>query len=171
MALTEREKAYQRAWQKANGYKAQIKYKATHSKSLRERNRDKQRASEYYWKNRDAILANERDKRLNEPLDQRRKRLKRRRKWDTKYFATERGSLNRRKQVSTRRARIRKATEGPIDLVRVLARAEGRCGICRKPLTKSIDFDHIIPLARGGPHVESNLQATHPSCNRRKRAA
>lgn len=44
------------------------------------------------------------------------------------------------------------------------------CPICGKKITKweRATMDHIIPLSRGGPDREENLQLTHSICNRRK---
>ena len=51
------------------------------------------------------------------------------------------------------------------------------CGICGKPVDKSLKFpdpmsaaiDHIIPVDKGGdPSNLSNLQLTHMYCNRQK---
>lgn len=42
------------------------------------------------------------------------------------------------------------------------------CGICGEILSDKFDIDHIIPISRGGLHETSNLQLTHPSCNRSK---
>lgn len=74
-------------------------------------------------------------------------------------------------RASERRRRARKqgcAIE-VVDLVEVLRRSRGLCGLCGKPL-KLFDtqFDHIVPLARGGVHSTDNLQAAHALCNQRK---
>lgn len=59
---------------------------------------------------------------------------------------------------------------------RVLA-SQDICGICGKPVDKSIKYphpfsptvDHIIPLSKGGhPSDISNLQLAHRCCNRAK---
>jgi 5-methylcytosine-specific restriction endonuclease McrA len=31
-------------------------------------------------------------------------------------------------------------------------------------------MDHVVPLARGGDHLYSNVAVSHPLCNRRKGA-
>ena len=65
-----------------------------------------------------------------------------------------------------RRALIRKATIGPIDLQRIMARDRMICGICHKRVAKKdFSLDHIIPLSLGGPHTEDNLQVAHFRCN------
>ena len=52
------------------------------------------------------------------------------------------------------------------------------CGICGKPVDKSLSWpdamsvamDHVIPLSRGGSHSYENVQCSHVSCNSRKGA-
>ena len=46
---------------------------------------------------------------------------------------------------------------------------KGRCVICRVKL-KTYHLDHIMPLAKGGLHVETNVQLLCPDCNIRKAA-
>jgi len=59
----------------------------------------------------------------------------------------------------------------PIDFMQVLRDCKGLCGICKKPLDLfGIDFDHIVPLSKGGTHTNDNIQATHAYCNRSKGA-
>jgi len=48
---------------------------------------------------------------------------------------------------------------------------DGKCGICGLSVSKEeMTIDHIVPLSRGGPHVLSNLQPAHSSCNTKKGA-
>lgn len=47
------------------------------------------------------------------------------------------------------------------------------CDLPVDPATPTLDplgatLDHIHPVSRGGPHVESNLQLAHRGCNSRK---
>lgn len=44
----------------------------------------------------------------------------------------------------------------------------GLCGCCGTELTNDYQIDHIVPLSRGGLNIDSNVQLTHPVCNRRK---
>lgn len=68
-----------------------------------------------------------------------------------------------------RRARKLGVTIGPVSLAQALIDYNGICGICNKQLTdKYIHLDHIIPLAKGGAHVQTNIQPTHAICNCRK---
>jgi 5-methylcytosine-specific restriction endonuclease McrA len=74
--------------------------------------------------------------------------------------------------VAKRRARLRQAAIGEVDYAQVLRDSGGICGICKQPLQASpVDIDHIVPLSKGGAHTQTNLQATHMRCNRRKGAA
>jgi 5-methylcytosine-specific restriction endonuclease McrA len=59
-----------------------------------------------------------------------------------------------------------------VDYVEVLRRSGGKCGICAGSLSgdEAIEFDHKIPMSRGGPHVAENIQATHRWCNASKGA-
>jgi tetratricopeptide (TPR) repeat protein len=51
----------------------------------------------------------------------------------------------------------------------VWRRDEGRCVECGSQ--ENIEFDHVIPFARGGSNTERNLQLLCEPCNRRKSAA
>lgn len=57
-----------------------------------------------------------------------------------------------------------------VDPLVVLEQADGICGICYDDVDPfAFDVDHVIPLSRGGEHSYANTQASHPTCNRRKR--
>jgi 5-methylcytosine-specific restriction endonuclease McrA len=79
--------------------------------------------------------------------------------------------LERKEQEGRGKALALKLTDQieKIDFRNILHAADGLCAICRKPFDLfGIEFDHIIPLARGGAHVTANIQATHTRCNRSK---
>lgn len=44
----------------------------------------------------------------------------------------------------------------------------GKCACCGKLFDGVYQVDHIIPLARGGTNVDSNIQLLTPECNRQK---
>ena len=70
-----------------------------------------------------------------------------------------------------RRAQKYATVSEPIDYGTVIASARGLCGICHEPIgTARTHFDHIVPLARGGPHAQTNLRLAHATCNIRKGA-
>jgi 5-methylcytosine-specific restriction endonuclease McrA len=74
-------------------------------------------------------------------------------------------------------AKKRAAAEEHVDYALVHSTADWDCGICGQPIARvlrhphpeSVTVDHIIPLARGGPHSYGNLQLAHLRCNSRKR--
>jgi 5-methylcytosine-specific restriction endonuclease McrA len=64
----------------------------------------------------------------------------------------------------------------PYELVNrqeVYERDKWMCGICNEPVDKALKFpdvmsaslDHIIPMAKGGPHSYENTQCAHFICN------
>jgi 5-methylcytosine-specific restriction endonuclease McrA len=56
-----------------------------------------------------------------------------------------------------------------VDFHKILLDSNGLCGICREPFDLfGIEFDHVVPLARGGTHTADNIQAAHARCNRVK---
>lgn len=50
----------------------------------------------------------------------------------------------------------------------VLERDGYVCGICGDAIEGDLHIDHVVPLARGGPHDLENLQPAHARCNLRK---
>lgn len=84
----------------------------------------------------------------------------------------------RREHDLKRRAVKRGATVGTVDLDRLWLEQDGRCGLCEKPLDRDLEWphplspsvDHIVPLALGGGHEQSNLQWACLVCNVRKGA-
>lgn len=78
--------------------------------------------------------------------------------------------INGRANTSRRRARMKCAEVLPIDYEAVQRRSNWLCGICDQAIAEGSDFDydHIIPIAKGGAHSTNNLQMAHPICNRRK---
>jgi hypothetical protein len=68
-----------------------------------------------------------------------------------------------------RRARLLGAFVEHVQPLIVLERDDGACGICGGDVDPT-DFhiDHVVALARGGPHAYSNVQIAHPFCNRAK---
>jgi hypothetical protein len=56
-----------------------------------------------------------------------------------------------------------------VDRLTVYERDGGICHICGKRVSvKSFTLDHLIPVARGGPHVATNLRVAHKVCNSRR---
>lgn len=54
---------------------------------------------------------------------------------------------------------------------RLFHKQSGKCACCKQSLKKTItNLDHIMPLALGGPHDDSNLQLLCRQCNNQKYA-
>ncbi|WP_439100154.1 HNH endonuclease [Candidatus Viridilinea mediisalina] len=54
---------------------------------------------------------------------------------------------------------------------RIRSAARHRCGYCLSPqhlVMARLEIEHIIPLAQGGSHAESNLWLACPLCNAHK---
>jgi 5-methylcytosine-specific restriction endonuclease McrA len=56
----------------------------------------------------------------------------------------------------------------PDDIERIRKAQKGRCAVCRKPLRRKYEIDHIKPVTKGGNSRPSNLQLLCLPCNRRK---
>lgn len=71
-----------------------------------------------------------------------------------------------------RRARLLKADiRGSIDYSYIQSRDKMICHICRKKVCPTeLNFDHVIPLAKGGEHSTLNLAVSHARCNQKKNA-
>jgi 5-methylcytosine-specific restriction endonuclease McrA len=72
-----------------------------------------------------------------------------------------------------RRAQLRAVTINPRSIQLFITGTRKKkivnCYYCEKPTPgKSVHFDHIIPLSKGGAHSVENLCASCPSCNLRK---
>jgi len=70
-----------------------------------------------------------------------------------------------------RRARIKGTRAGRISYLRILEIHGMICSVCNLPIGEEkgeLSFDHVVPLVRGGAHVEDNLRPAHNLCNRRK---
>lgn len=84
------------------------------------------------------------------------------RKPEVKLRATE--------KTMRRKALIRERTTEPVSYAEILMRDGRVCHLCGGAIPDGqLDFDHVIPLARGGAHTSKNIKPSHASCNRRKR--
>jgi 5-methylcytosine-specific restriction endonuclease McrA len=145
-------------------------YRSTRRKELSRKavewankNKDRYSANQarYYQENREKILAYQ-QKYAAENRDVVKARQKR---WID--------ALPHRKRIYShnRRARIR-ANGGTLstDLApRLMALQKGKCRCCGKKL-KAYHIDHIIPVSKGGPNIDSNCQLLCGPCNLQKAA-
>jgi 5-methylcytosine-specific restriction endonuclease McrA len=87
--------------------------------------------------------------------------------------ATNWQSDKRREHKHARRARKRSAYRSPVVRSAIYLRDDYTCQLCMKPIDMAAmvphpyapTIDHTIPLARGGTHEPSNVQAAHFICN------
>lgn len=94
------------------------------------------------------------------------------------FKKTESHASSRRKSKAKRRAAERGCKEArSIDPIKVFERDGWRCQICLQPTPRKLrgtykhnapELDHIVPIAKGGSHVWSNLQCACRSCNAAK---
>jgi len=58
----------------------------------------------------------------------------------------------------------------PVNRTNVIRRDGCVCYMCKRRVggKRQLVLDHVIPLARGGPHCESNLKVACGLCNARK---
>ena len=68
------------------------------------------------------------------------------------------------------RKRRRLMDNGKVDYAKILERDGMVCHICGGKIRnrRDLDFDHVVPLSKGGPHSEENVRPSHRRCNRRK---
>ena len=147
-------------------------------RTWRPNNREKMRAYDAKWRLANPDVAKESDRRKykkyhdtnypNRP-EMRAQAVARAKRWVSAN--PERAKELRQAVDRRRRAKQYGSTVGPIDYKQILIEARGICGICHELLgDMKMEFDHIVPIARGGSHTQENLQAAHMSCNRRKSA-
>lgn len=69
-----------------------------------------------------------------------------------------------------RRARKMQVPFEEIRYTRILQRYGYICHICGGAIASRDDlhFDHVVPLAKGGSHMEENIKPSHKVCNLRK---
>lgn len=79
------------------------------------------------------------------------------------------------KRTHNQNRRVRKNYGGGGKLSKGLAAQlfvlqKGLCPCCEQPLGDDFQYDHIMPLALGGLHVDENIQLMRAVCNNRKGA-
>ncbi len=94
------------------------------------------------------------------------------RKWSQENPELQRASTQRR------RARLANVEHEKFRDVDVFERDKWICGICGQPINPAerhpapghAQLDHVVPIAKGGPHTWENVQASHAICNQQKSA-
>jgi 5-methylcytosine-specific restriction endonuclease McrA len=139
-----------------------------------QRNKAKRRAAmrRYAEQNRDVFQAiNRRYYQRNIDRERERQRKKDRAALNAANAKWAKANPDKRAEIQNRRrARKYLVAADRVDYSEVIKMSCGLCGICDSAFTQNdrTHFDHIIPLALGGSHVQSNLQLTHARCNLRK---
>ena len=90
----------------------------------------------------------------------------RRAAYDRRYRAANQAA--RRLREAARRAQKQGSDSALVtvrDLNRLLWRYRSACAYCETPLTGAFEWDHVIPLARGGRHAIGNLAPSCLDCN------
>ncbi len=86
------------------------------------------------------------------------------------YRKTDQFKANHRHHSALRRARIHSNRHKDIDFL-LIFKKHPFCFYCGSPLElPEVEFDHFIPIAKGGPHVSDNIRVSCMPCNRRKGA-
>lgn len=127
-------------------------------------NRERLRVAQaaYYRRNADAIRERVSRNRETHPEDPDAKRL-RNRDWYRRKVETDPTYFARR------RARRRAKEKGDADYDYIWFRDFGLCHICGEGVSREeAEFDHVVPLHRGGGHTNDNVKVSHGRCNRSK---
>lgn len=155
----ERAAASRRAWYLRNKEKMRkynLNYRKEHSEEL------KQKDAERYKKDDSRKIGN-RERVRNHP-EENRERVKKWQKDNPEKFKWQRQIVDAR-----RRAKMKKVPYEEISPELIYAKDGGICGICGKPLEMSdFSIDHIVPISKGGGHVEGNVHSAHKLCNIRR---
>lgn len=138
------------------------------AREWREANLDRVRKNKqrHYEQNKDEILA--RSRAYYE--DHREQMREANRRWV--LGNPERALELARAAKGRRRAREYGGKVTRVDLREILNEHGMICHLCGGEIASRSDlnFDHVVPLARGGEHSPENLRPAHASCNRRKGA-
>jgi 5-methylcytosine-specific restriction endonuclease McrA len=77
-----------------------------------------------------------------------------------------------REATARSRAKARGVAVEMVDFAAVLARDGYHCHICEQPITPqeiaAVEFDHVLPIDRGGAHTADNIKVAHVFCNQSK---
>lgn len=86
-----------------------------------------------------------------------------------KYHATTYGKVRRKWSRDKKRHGVTFYVPGATKEQLLAIWNQPNCGICHLPVDEADkSLDHIMPIAKGGPHILENLQVAHLSCNKKK---
>jgi 5-methylcytosine-specific restriction endonuclease McrA len=167
--------------------------KCTNARSKRRYEKSKEYFNEYYEANKDKILERSKQRRESKKellADSDRKyyefnkdKIKERSKqyrvtnkneiaqYKLQYYKN--NPMVRRIDSHRHRAKI-KEVGGKLSkgiATKLLNLQKGKCRICKIKITpKRMHLDHIIPITKGGPNTDNNIQLLCPTCNLKKGA-
>lgn len=114
---------------------------------------------DYYAKNRDSILAQNRQRRAENLKQHRAAELER-------YHTNPRRKQQLLEAGVRRKSRVRGLPTEKIDRLQIYERDGGKCHICGGTVSRTkFHLDHLIPVVHGGGYVRENLRVAHPACN------
>lgn len=92
-------------------------------------------------------------------------------KTQQKYRQTNQFKQLHKQDGAIRRARMCNAFIENVNYLDIYIKANKQCEYCEKPLAFSeVEFDHFIPLSKGGLHQQDNIKCACMVCNRSKGA-
>lgn len=173
-ANIDEERATRAAWRAANP-----DYMKSYNPAYYSDNRDALKASAAAWKE-----ANPERKKANDASwserNRERKNSMNRKRWHSDpergralHAAWYRRNKNKAKEADSRRRALMLANGYEVvDFGALLLEHGMVCHICKLDIPDESDlhFDHVIPLAKGGPHAAHNIRPAHAFCNRSKGA-
>lgn len=85
------------------------------------------------------------------------------------YASLPTSKIKKKSRDHVRRSRIHSDDANLVDLSVVWNMSSGVCYLCGDFIVKGNEqYDHVVPLTRGGRHIIDNVKATHIQCNQRK---
>lgn len=138
------------------------------------------KAKKYYQNNRERIIEQSK-KYYNNNAEKTKERIKewnrnnpkKKRRYNNKYFKTEKGKACRQRVNITRRTQEKKIinTLNLEEWIDILKQYKFRCAYCGKEfnLFDRPTRDHIIPISRGGDNIKENIVPACQSCNSKKK--
>ena len=87
-------------------------------------------------------------------------------------YKTEEGKAKVKVNNRNRKDKIRSTSDGSIThrrILQLLKKQDYKCAISGVDIRDDYHIDHIIPLSKGGKHIDSNIQLLAPSVNMSKK--
>lgn len=156
-----RRSASREYWQRPENRERQKEYRQTGAVMEKRRERAKNPRHKAYMK---AYLAEYNHR--PDVVDRRHERFKR-------YRQLPHVKERMRLDAHTRRARLQGVASERIPQefrTAQLERQGGKCFYCQETITGRSEIEHVIPLSKGGDHIEANLVVSCPPCNQAKGA-